>query len=306
MTNAQAVFYKGELHVGGGYTGSSKTDAIMYTYDVKLDHWNSLLASTPFKWFGLAVFNDQLVLVGGRETKAVSAECSNKLSSWDSETGEWLQRLPSMSIARTTPTVFSHRSLLVVAGGKKGALDYNVEMLDGCTMQWMHAASLPLKISPFCSLAHSDFWYLLKAEKGSSAIVQYADIDTFPALPLSDSQSTATQASGNLWKKLPSLSLISPFRITAVGDFLVAFSRNTSNGGSLAIHAFFPDSQTWSYIGKVPGLCKNSTTVVTPRGELILIGGDGGNFQYSDKVFNIRVQAKNPKTKKRTRVMLPA
>ena len=302
MKNAQAVFYEGQLYVGGGYTGRSKTDATMYTYDVTFDHWNTVPTSTPLKWFGLAVFNDALVLIGGRETKAPLAECSNRLASWDGETGEWVKRLPSMAFARTMPTVFTWKSQLVVAGGQRGALDYSIEVLDAGTMQWRHAAPPPLRISPFHSLVLGDVWYLLKTESGCSPSLQCADIDSFLAPALPDSQPTASRAA--LWKQHSPLSPMSPFRIAAVGDYPVIFLPSTSNGGSLAVHAFLPSSQTWSYIGKVPGLCRNSTAVVAPRGELILIGGDGGNFEFSDKVYSVHIRT-SPKSKKRARVVLP-
>lgn len=302
MKNAQAVFYEGQLYVGGGFTGRSKTDATMYTYDVTFNHWNTLRTPTPLKWFGLAVFNKALVLIGGRETKSPAAECSNRLASWDSGTSEWVKRLPSMAFARTTPTVFTRKSLLVVGGGQKGALDYSIEVLDASTMQWRHAAPPPLRISPFHSLVHGGFWYLLRSDPGCTPSLQCADIDSFLEPTLPDSHSAASRQA--LWREHSPLSLISPFRIAAVGDTLIVFLPSTSNAGNLAVHAFFPDSQTWSYIGKVPGLCENSSAAVTPKGELILIGGDGGNFGFSDKVYKVFIRT-TPKSKKRARVVLP-
>ncbi len=94
----------------------------------------------------MVVFNQKLVLVGGKQALNLgggsSAECWNKLTVWDGDANKWTHSFPPMHIARVAPTTFVHGSFLVVAGGRKGRLDYNVEVLNGDTLQWAQTGDL--------------------------------------------------------------------------------------------------------------------------------------------------------------------
>ena len=293
MKNAQAVFFNGEVHIGGGYTGTHATDSTIYTYEPTFDLWGSLPVTTPCKWFGLGVYNDQLVLVGGKEGRGGSGRYSNRIIVLDN--GKWTRPVPSMSAARLTPIVFNHGSYLIVAGGRKGVLDYNVEILDGSTMQWWnYTPTLPLKCSPLTSLSQEGHWYLLNAEKGNAITVLYSAVESF--LQEMDVQKKAT------WNKLNSPLPDGPFRMVAADGFILLLSRSSTNGGSLMVHAYIPDKQTWTYVGKLPSLCAYASTITTPRGELLFWGGDGGENRYSNKVYKVTLKAASPRVKKKARI----
>ena len=298
MKNAQAVFLNGEIHVGGGYTGIANTDPVVFTYDPNFDLWGSLPAS-PMKWFGLAVFGEQLVVVGGKEVE--SREFStNKLAVWDKDTSSWTFPFPSMLAARTSPTVFSYKSYLLAAGGKRGVLDYNIEILDGATMQWFQGPPLPLPSFLFTSLVHNDKLYLLGERERAILSV---DIETLikHAKEYVDQPSLGEEW---IWQRIPNLPS-KAFRITSVGDRIITFVHSSTSAHQIDVFVYSPTaSQAWAKITlQLSTFCSNSTSIVTPRGRLYLIGGDSADFQYSNKIYRVSVQESPTLKTKQLRVM---
>jgi len=249
------------------------------------------------KWFGLAVFGEQLVVVGGKEVE--SREFStNKLAVWDKDTSSWTFPFPSMLAARTSPTVFSYKSYLVAAGGKRGVLDYNIEILDSESMQWFQAPPLPRQCLPHTSLIHNNSWYLL-----SETLLQ-ADMGPLilQAKEYSKkcySHSTPESGLNSVWQSLerPPVSIL---RAAAICDHVVAFSPTQVSGSTFTVHAYIPEaspSNKWKNIGKLPAACVNATCFSAPSGNLFLIGGDGWDLDYSNKVFQVSVRT-SPRCKR--------
>ena len=109
MKDACGVFYKKQLHIGGGCTGNPKADSMIYAYSPDVDMWK-VLPPCPLKWFAMAAWNKQLVLIGGKEVGGESqtqqSAMTTKLAVWQS--GEWEFSLPPMQVARVSPTAVSH------------------------------------------------------------------------------------------------------------------------------------------------------------------------------------------------------
>ena len=160
MKGAQAVFFNDHLYIGGGYTGCSANDSTVFRFHPPSNNWEQL-PTCPVKWFGMAVFNQQLVLVGGREIGSRKYKSSNRIVSWNEVNQSWAFSLPPMTFARASPIVFGYHGYLVVAGGEKGSLDYCVEVLDPVAKRWVIAPSLPATCSPLTSAVSGDSWYLL-------------------------------------------------------------------------------------------------------------------------------------------------
>ena len=74
----QAVVIGGDVYVGGG--GGENEDTVM-VYSLQTGTWRTL---PPYesRYFGMAVVNNQLVLVGGQR-KSILAEVTNVLGLWD-------------------------------------------------------------------------------------------------------------------------------------------------------------------------------------------------------------------------------
>ncbi len=180
MKRSQAVFHNGSFHIGGGFTGNSKTDAVIYVHSFDPSSpkvWKPLPPS-PFKWSALSVFNNQLVLIGGREMTHPSSPTSytNKVVAWNTEKETWEFSLPTLMFPRVSPVAISHRDYLIVAGGDKGVLDYHVEVLNIKTMQWIRGPNLPLPCFAHTSTVIDGSWYLVDQESGK---ILHTSIDVY-------------------------------------------------------------------------------------------------------------------------------
>ena len=115
-------------------------DQRVQIYDVKTNKWSTLPPS-PYSHSGATIINDQLTLIGGRETRytptSVDTYGTNKLVTWTGE--EWLELYPPMHTARYSPDVLAIGDLVIVSGGRgadRREVD-TIEFLDIKTKKWI-------------------------------------------------------------------------------------------------------------------------------------------------------------------------
>jgi hypothetical protein len=305
--NAVGLYHKEELLIGGGYTGSSRDDAIVHTYDPKFNIWNSL-PPAPLKWSALASLGDKIVLIGGKEVGKPKASYSNKLAVLDEQRKEWKFLDPPMYTARMSPVVHAHDGYLIVAGGSKGSLDYNMEIFDLRARKWTVASPLPHKCLRNTSTTIDGVWYLLNEDSG---LIHCADMATIIQYHVSGSsqRSTATSSQNTgmqrppvpkrgvppllkvtseellvipnhmIWRPLETQPPARPFRITTIEGHLLALSLAK---GAVSAHAYMEGS--WQYIGKLPFTVSTASVAIDSLGQLFLFGGVGGCGHYSNKL----------------------
>ena len=113
-------------------------------YSLDTGSWRTL---PPYdsKWFGVAIVNNQLVLVGGTCLPNM-IKPTNVLGVWDEGSQTWTHPFPVMPTPRHSPSVVSYQKWLVVAGGNDEIHAYSnkVELLDTLSRQWYEAS--PLRI----------------------------------------------------------------------------------------------------------------------------------------------------------------
>ena len=172
MTNATGIFHNNQLLVGGGFTGRSKDDVLLYSYDSNFDFWTSL-PPAPLKWSTLTSLDNQVMLVGGKEADKPGIGYTNRVAVFDKESKAWVFFNPPMQVARLSPVVLTYNGYLIVAGGSKGSLDYNVEIYDPATRQWTTTIPLPHKCFRHTSTTINGVWYLLNSDSG---LIYYVDI----------------------------------------------------------------------------------------------------------------------------------
>ena len=107
----QAVVIGSDVYVGGG--GGENAETVM-VYSLQTGTWRTL---PPYEsWlFGMAVVNNQLVLVGGWSTS--TRQVTNVLGLWDERSQTWTHPFPVMPTARHSLSVISYQKWLVTAGG---------------------------------------------------------------------------------------------------------------------------------------------------------------------------------------------
>ena len=301
MKDARGVFYNGQLHIGGGCTGNPKADSMVYAYSPDVDIWK-VLPPSPLKWFAMAMWNKQLILIGGKELGgAQKPTMTNKLGTWQS--GKWEFSLPAMLVARVSPMALSQGRYLAVAGGRRGYLGYSVEVLESTNMTWHHVPSVPISTLPHTTAVCSNKLYLLHQKSGkilhtdvSVFVKQKKDDTSTDGNSLGDMSDSGESASSDLyeneissiWQPVPKPP-VSALRIASIAGYLTVFSHGNSGDGNLLLHSYFPETNTWYQVGKFPGASSNISCFSSPDKKLYVTGGDSINSQYSQKIFQMSI-----------------
>ena len=313
MKNAQGVFLDGLLYLGGGYTGSSRTDVTVHAHNFTSGKWFQL-PPCPVKWSALTVLGNRLVLISGREASNNKLTlCSNKIAVWNSQEWKWeCTVLPSMTTPRLSPVAISHRGHLIVAGGNKGSLDFHAEVLPQGATRWTCGPPLPLPCLPHTSATLDGVWYLLDLKTGT---IQHANISAYmktvrkvPNGVATDGDEGHTQwlsngtlydsrvhdLRSNLWASMHSSPPVIPFRIASTKSHLLAFSEAQ---GLISTHVY--EQETWSSVeSRLPSVLNSGLVLAGPgaegeegdkgKGESVLyvIGGQKG-VGYSNSTYRL-------------------
>ena len=313
MNNGTGIMHNEELVIGGGYTGHSADDALLHTYDSNFDIWSSL-PPAPLKWSSLASLNTKVMLVGGKELGKLRADYTNKICFLDEESKTWRFFHPPMQVGRLSPVVHTYSGYLIVAGGRKSFLDYNVEIFDPIGRCWMTTTPLPQKCFKHTSTTIERTWYLLNEESGQiyytdilSLVKQSCDYNQHLTNgvqnPLSDKQhSPPTSEPINnefkasdekirismTWTPIETQPPFKPFRITSIDGYLLAMS---TSKGAVTAHIYVDES--WKRVGKLPITATTASMTTDSSGKLYLFGGEGSGGQYSFKLMNVSLVSRD-------------
>ena len=264
MSNAHVVCMNGTVFVGGGYTSrTDRDDARLYSFRPGVDStWT--MTDTPTQRYALIEHESQLLLVGGYEHP--SKEKTNKV--FTLRDGEFVETLPPMREKRSRPSAVSSGSELVVAGGwvASGELSSVEVFRDG---RWTTGPSLPTAGSDMKSALHGDMWYLIQQNgkvfcTSLHSLLSKEDQSPWETLPDTPNKYSAAAFFGG--------------HLLSIGGW--EYPRSTS-----AIHAFSTSSQSWEHVADLPVPLSESAAVVSPTGELIVVGGEDRKGSSSDKVF---------------------
>ena len=285
MFQAQGVYLKGKIYIGGGNTGDPITETLVFEYNPRTDSWQPL-PPTYTTNFGLCKLEGELILVGGiiDGTKVTSS-----VMVFDSFTKRWKESLPAMEMARHSPSCVSTRSAIVVFGGVSltGELLSSIEVMKSENFQWYTAGYL----SRSAILCHSspaliyESIYLLGGYKSSTANSSSKEAHSSPISLLLSYTGMTPYA----WSPLPSLP---HHQSTAacIGSCLVAMGgANSAYTPPIhrSIHAYSPSANAWVYVGELPYAFCHGTAVSLPNNEFYVIGGwvQPGKFKRSCKIY---------------------
>ena len=237
-------------------------------YDPKLDSYDTLPPYTC-KYFSMAVINNQLALVGGRDVQ--TKEVTNKLGVWNEQSRRWTHPLPPMTTACTSSSVATHNNRwLVVMGGHDGKDHLSkVEILDTAgSRQWYHAASLPQPCSCALTATVGNMCYLLGGftEGGASKRVFSVCLDDLISQAVSPPASVSAPPTPSLWQSLPDTPLTYSTALAFNGALLAI-------GGSKAIYHYQPSSRSWIGAGELPIARSQCTCTLLPSGDLYVAAG---------------------------------
>lgn len=298
IKNVQGAFLNGALYLGGGYTGSSKTDATVCVYNFTSNCWSSLPPS-PVKWSAVCVLGNQLALIGGRE--AVVGESkpyssyTNKIALWDDSKQVWDTSFTPMRVPRLSPVVISHNNeFLIVAGGKRGSLDYRTEILHIGHRKWLLGPDLPLPCLSTTSTVVNSEWYLMNLLNGT---VLHTSLDDYLyqiqkqfemlvdcGLNQQQQQQQPPYAT-NHWQQLPPPPE-TPFKISSLGQQPLVLCKTSS---ACIISVYLYEQHYWTAItGRFPSTLSSGLLLDNKKEKAcFLFGGEGSYRYYSNKAYKL-------------------
>lgn len=285
MFQAQGVYLRNKIYIGGGNTGDPNTDSLIFEYNVETMSW-STLPPTLSMYFGLCKLEGELVCVGGKVgTMATSSVCV-----FDNFTKRWKDSLPSLAIARYSPSSISTQSSIIVVGGLS-AIDEllsSVEVMKSDTFQWYTAGYLS-RSATLChmsAVALYDNLYLLGGYESSTA-------SSFSNAAHSSPIDFLLNYCGLIphsWSPLPPTP---HYQSTAacIGPCLMSLGGTTSAYSppvSQSMYGYCPLSQTWVFVGDLPYAFCHGTAVSLPNNEIFIMGGwiQPGKYKRSCNVYH--------------------
>ncbi len=273
----QSVVIDDVVYVGGGYADQNDVRRECTVIRFKRGHWTKL-PQYKTRFFAMTSYANQLVLVGGRDSKT-----SKMLGVFDSD--NWTYPFPPMNNARESSTAVSHNNYIIVAGGisQRDWQTFTIEVLDVDSKKWYDAQSPPTPRTELKSQLIENTLYLMGGfEKIHSTIkiVHYVDLDDLIAKAIADED----EATPTLWQttKETPLTLSAPL---SVRGFLLAIGGLCDDfTASPLIYFYQPDTMTWVKLGRFPSARYNCTCAVLNRGEIIIAGGGDTTSLYNNKV----------------------
>ena len=193
----------------------------------------------------MAVVNNQLVLVGGRDVQ--TGKVTNNLGVWNERSKRWTRPLPPMATACNSPLVVTHnnRWLVVMGGNRDKTRLSRIEILNAESdthAQWYHAASLPQPLSHSLPAIIGNMCYLLGGYTEGFTIskkVFSVCLDDLISQALSQPDSTNAPSP---WQSLPETPLYNSTAIAFNGALLAV-------GGGDTIYHYQPCSRRWIKAG---------------------------------------------------------
>ena len=284
MFQAQSIVIGNKVYVGGGNTGDSETDALVFEYSPSEDKWN-ILPPAPITLFGLGQLLGELVIVGGK----VQQNVYNCVYVFDRFTRRWKDSLPPLSTARYVPTCVSLSYALLVCGGLSddNKVLSSIEMIDCDNFEWQVAGYLsrPSTLCYTSAVVIQDFLYFLGGYKNSTANSVTNSAHTASLTHLT----SPAGISPYVWKSLPptphyqSTAASLGSCILAIGGTGMPYMLPVHN----SIYAYSQNSESWIKIGDLPYAGCHMTVTTLPSGELLVFGGwvRPGEFKRSHAVY---------------------
>ena len=285
--HTRVVVFKKKVYIGGGAALSDREGQTVIVYDPKLDSYDTLPLYYTYKYFSMAVINNQLVLVGGRE--AQTNKKTKKLGVWNEMSKGWTHPLPPMNTACCSSSVATHnnRWLVVIGGyGDAETILSRVEILDTAeSLQWYQAASLPHPCHQVSSATIGNMCYLLgpggftKRGEPPKKVISVC-LDDLISQAVSQPANASAPPTPSLWLSLPDTPLAWSTALAFNGALLAVGGKLL---GSSVIHVYQPSSISWVKVGGLPTKRSASGCIVLPSGEVLVAGG-GGDGETRQKV----------------------
>ena len=281
MRDAQAVVLNNKVYVSPGQildrTGMMGFKSnIVCIYDVSGNSWKEIQSTTS--QHALAVYNKQLVLIGGNDHS--THICTNELRVLQNDEEERTQLLPPMPTKRSNASAVGTGSHLAVAGGHGPVRHYpipldTVEIFDG--HEWITAESLPKPSYHMKSVLQGSTWYLMGGERQGREVYYTSLVDLI---------ATPNPGITSVWKKLPDFPFENSTPAVFMNELISIGGKESVNlppqfsalrslhppQFTSKIHAYSTTTQSWVYVGDTPTAYYSTCATTLLSGELFMLG----------------------------------
>ena len=301
MSFGQSVVINGKVYYGGGFCAKDGDEYNIHCYNPLQDKWMTL-PPTNVRYFGLGQINGELVTVGGLRYIEVTNGFTHSqgIHKFKEHSQAWKRSIRPMPTARYCPTVLSHPSCLVVAGGMKypenSMLD-TVEIYNINTSQWSQTDKLPIACYLLSGVVNKDMVYLVGGEDGEqrqnkilTASVNELLSNAIPVTqPNEEHRTNASQECDSAWNEVASTPAYCPSAVTVSGMVLAMggvrsydFSENQSVKG---IYAYSTSMNSWIQIGDLPAPVGCMAIAALSLTKFVVIGGLNEDRTSSKTVY---------------------
>lgn len=286
MFQAQGVYIRNKLYIGGGDTGNSSTDSLVFEYNFKTKTW-SALPPTPTTYFGLCKLEGELIIVGGKVGDIMT---SSSVYVFDNFTKRWKDSLPSLGTPRYSPSCISTKSAIIVIGGLSACNELlsSIEVIKSDNFLWYTAGYLS-RSATLChatTVALHDSIYLLGGYESCTASSLSNSAHSCPV----DIFLNHCGMIPHSWSPLPHTPHYQSTS-ASIGPCLVSLG-GTSSAYSPPVHrsmyGYCPSTETWIFIGDLPYAFCHATAVSLPNNEIFVMGGwvQPGKYKRSCEVYH--------------------
>ena len=288
MSFGQSVVINGKVYYGGGFCDKDGDEYNIHCYNPLQDKWMALPPNNV-RYFGLGQINRELVTVGGvgpiEGTNRFKH--SKNIYNLKEHSQAWKKSIPPMPTARFVPTVLSHPSCLVVAGGAKypgnSTLD-TVEIYNINTSQWSQTNKLPIACFLLSGVVSKDMVYLVggrddeqRQNRTLTASINELLSNAIPVTqPNEEQRANASQECDSAWNEVANTPDYWPSAV-AVSDMVLAMGGVRSYDLSTyqpvkGIYAYSTSMNSWVQIGDLPAPVAGMAIAALPPTEFIVIG----------------------------------
>ena len=260
----------GKVYIGGYQQAGNEYPNAIYQYDPVTDNWECY-AHAPTGCFALAVFRNQLTVVGG--VVPITNRCSSAIYTFDNSltTEKWTALKETMSCGKKGAVAVGFAAYLLVAGGidEEKVIDI-LEIYHDETSQW-HSI---LPSVPWRGTAHikttfvQASWYLLTGETDGKEILH-----RFPVTFLLENLASSNIRSSP-WKILPStVSTKSTIGVLCQHLLTVGGRTHPESPPSPLIHCLTETEDNWVEVSRLPEGVEHAASIALSKNCLLVIGG---------------------------------
>ena len=292
MLGGQAVIVENMLYYhGGSITNEDYADSLfnIHRYSIKLGGWLPTIRHTANIACGIGKIGGKLISIGGCNQNNVC----NKLYYYKPDTGKWVDKKTPMPTARRIPTVISHPTCLIVAGGYTSVPADNqaktnaVEIFSTIVGQWSQVDGLPIPCVHLSGGVSNDTVYMVGGADSVGRLKKtfVTSLDKLLAktfsTPMTRDPSTKSKHEP-AWSEATSTPAYWPSGLIISGMVLAlggAVSADFSDKQRVKdIYAYSPSMNSWIHVGELPVALSGACVVAISPVEFLVIGGieDGG------------------------------